>query len=208
MPACARGLSIGRLSGEAVALPEDCRTPVPLGEVRLLKQVHRNRIIHLDDWVPGIEADAVWTDRPRQVAAVRTADCLPILLADIDGGCVAAVHAGWRGLALGVIATAIAGLPVRAGRLRAWIGPRICDRHYPVGREVVDAFPDASQAFTPVPGDDRWMADLVAIATAQLKQSGVARVIDSGVCSFADARFCSARGGDRVERNHNLVWLC
>ena len=101
----------------------------PSSGLRPLRQVHGARCIHLDDWRPGIEADAAWTDRPGQVAAVRTADCLPVLVADPAGACVAAVHAGWRGLARGVIAEAVGALPVPAFRLAALLAQVVegCD---------------------------------------------------------------------------------
>lgn len=178
-------------------------------EPRWLKQVHGRRCIHLDDWTPGIEADAVWTGQPRRVVAVLTADCLPILLADIDLSAVAAVHAGWRGLAAGVIESTIEALPVRAGRLQAWIGPRICRDHYPVGGELLAAFarvPGAASSFRAI-GKRRWLADLPAIATALLAQAGVPRIVDSGLCSYGDRRFFSVRRDGRTGRTATLAWI-
>ena len=178
-------------------------------EPRWLRQVHGNTCIRLDDWSPGIEADAVWTDRPGQVVAVLTADCLPILLADAEGECVAAVHAGWRGLAAGIVAAAIQALPVDPNRLDAWIGPRICAEHYPVGDELLRAFdstPGAAAAFRQI-GADQWQADLPAIARLQLQRAGIPSIRDSGLCSHADPRFFSVRRDGRTGRTATLAWI-
>lgn len=171
-----------------------------------LQQVHGTRVLHLDDWRPEIEADASWTDRPGQVAVVLTADCLPILVGDACGRCVAAIHAGWRGLAHGVIAATLEALPVQADRLHAWIGPRISAVHYPVGPELVEglsAYEFAFQSLT----DGRWLADLPAIAIAQLQQSGLKTIVDSGLCSHADHRFFSVRRERPTGRIASLIWI-
>lgn len=173
--------------------------------LRPLRQVHGARCIHLDDWRPGVEADAAWTDRPGQPASIRTADCLPVLVADPAGGCVAAIHAGWRGLARGVIAETVGALPVAAFRLAAWIGPRICRAHYEVGPELRDAFPGHADAFRESRGD-RWLADLPAIAMAQLRACGIGRIEDSGRCTFADDRLASVRrDGQSAGRMTTLI---
>src|SRR6056297_2431266 len=131
-----------------------------------LKQVHGNRVIHLGDWYDGVAADAAWTDRPGQIAAVLAADCLPLLVADRKGTCVAAIHAGWRGLAAGVIGECISALPVPPQTLIAWIGPRICRQHYEVGQDVRSAFPADAGAFA-ASRQGHWLADLPAIAARQ-----------------------------------------
>lgn len=170
-----------------------------------LRQVHGRRVIHLDDWFDGIEADAAWTDRPGQVAAVLTADCLPLLVAARNGVCVAAIHAGWRGLAAGVIAECIAVLPGAPRDLIAWIGPRICRDHYEVGEDVRAAFANSAGAFVPTrPG--HWLADLPAIAGAQLRDAGVGEVIDSRACTAGSSRFFSHRRDQRTGRMASLIW--
>lgn len=176
------------------------------GPPRWLRQVHGNRVIYLDDWFDGVEADAAWTDRPGQVVAVLTADCLPILVADTERNCVAAIHAGWRGLAAGVIASCIEALPALPGSLAAWIGPRICAAHYEVGAEVraaLDAFPEA---FAPT-RKGHWTADLARIAEGQLTDSGVGRVIDSKACTFEGQRFFSHRRDQRTGRMASVIWM-
>lgn len=171
-----------------------------------LKQVHGNRVIHLDNWFDGIEADAAWTDRPGQVAAVLTADCLPLLVGARSGACAAVIHAGWRGLATGVIASCIEALPVRPDDLTVWIGPRICRRHYEVGEDVYQAFPDWSGQFTPSRAG-HWFADLPAIASGQLRDAGVGKVIDSKACTADATRFFSYRHERVTGRMASLVWI-
>ncbi len=176
------------------------------GSPRWLRQVHGSRVIHLDDWTHGIEADAAWTDRPGQVACVLAADCLPVLVAERDqAACIAAIHAGWRGLAAGVIGNAIAALPVDPGRLQAWIGPRIGRKHYQVGQSVRHALDDYACAFEPV-GQDQWLADLARIATRQLRNAGVERVIDSKACTAEDSRFFSYRRVTPTGRMAACIW--
>lgn len=171
-----------------------------------LKQVHQTRVIHLDNWHEGIAADAAWTDRPGQVATVLTADCLPLLVADDTGTCVAVIHAGWRGLAAGVIAECIHALPRPPERLVAWMGPRICREHYEVGAQVRDAFPGAASAFT-ANREGHWLADLPAIAMLQLRTAGVGKSIDSGICTAKGRRFFSYRREHRTGRMASVIWI-
>lgn len=171
-----------------------------------LKQVHGNRVIHLDDWHDGAVADAAWTDRPGQVAAVLTADCLPLLVADRAGTCVAAIHAGWRGLAAGVIGECIGTLPARPEALAAWIGPRICREHYEVGEDVRRAFPGAEHAFT-ANREGHWLADLAAIAGKQLRDAGVGAFRDSRVCTAEGSRYFSYRRDHLTGRMATAVWI-
>lgn len=175
-------------------------------EPRWLKQVHGNRVIHLDEWHEGIAADAAWTDRPGQVAAVLTADCLPVLVADLNASCVAVVHAGWRGLAAGVIDECIRALPVAPEALVAWIGPSICREHYEVGRDVRSAFADVADAFTEN-REGHWLADLPAIGKRQLCNAGVGQVIDSRACTAEGRRFFSYRHENRTGRMASVIWI-
>jgi YfiH family protein len=173
---------------------------------RWLKQVHGARVVYLGDWREGIEADAAWTDVPGQVAAVRTADCVPILLAAPDGACAAAIHAGWRGLAEGVVAAAVAALPISASALRAWIGPCIRQSRYEVGRDVRHALSDFGDAFLPA-RSGHWMADLPGIAARQLAGTGVTSVDDCGLCTAADPRLPSHRRAGSTNRLVTLIWI-
>ncbi len=171
-----------------------------------LQQIHGTQLIHLDDWQPGVEADAAWTDRPRQVAVVLTADCLPILIADSRQGRVAAIHAGWRGLADGIIPTVLDQLDISSDSM-AWVGPSIRQPAYEVGAEVVQAFPEHADQFVPN-ADGRWQASLQGIAVNQLGAAGVGRVIDSGICTYQDeAHYFSHRRSAPCGRQASLIWL-
>ncbi|MEM7054626.1 MAG: peptidoglycan editing factor PgeF [Pseudomonadota bacterium] len=172
-----------------------------------LRQVHGNAVIHLDDWQPEITADAAWTDRPGQVAVVLTADCLPILLAAEDTFCVAAIHAGWRGLAAGVIENTITAMTTVAKNLRAWIGPSIRQAAYEVGNEVVAAFADYPTAFVEN-ANGRWQADLQSIAQRKLTEAGVNQVDDCGLCTHQrHERLYSHRRNARTGRQASLIWF-
>jgi len=178
-------------------------------EPRWLRQVHGTRIVHLADWQPDIEADAAWTDRPGEVVAIQTADCLPILLADRDAAWVAGIHGGWRSLAGGIIGETLAALPVAGGKLVAWIGPGICGRCYQVGSEVRETFraidPALLEAFEP--DGDRWLADLKWIAAKQLRDAG-ATVFDCQRCTFEDEEdFFSFRLEGETGRMASLIRL-
>ena len=130
------------------------------------------------------------------VLAVLTADCLPILLCAEDGSAIAVAHAGWRGLASGVIEATIARLGVPGARLLAWLGPAIAAGSYEVGAEVraafVDAHPSAAAAFAPTrPG--HWRCDLYALARQRLAAAGVSSVYGGDFDTCTDARFYSYR---------------
>ena len=174
-----------------------------------LNQVHGSDIVHLDDWHAGIAVDGAWTDRPGQVAVVLTADCLPVLLADEAGHVVAAVHAGWRGLAAGILEHAVETLPVASDTLHAWIGPAICGDCYQVGDDVREAMlacdPAAAGAFRP--DGDRWRADLKALAAARLARHRV-HVHDAGRCTHGEPEsFYSFRRDGVTGRMASLIWL-
>ncbi len=186
---------------------------------RWLRQVHGTRVVHGDAVQPDLtEADAVWSDRPGQVCAVLIADCVPVLLADRSGRCVAAVHAGWRGLAAGIIPQTIATLPAPAAALIAHIGPCIGRDAYQVGPEVIQQIARAgvepvcqpsAPTSTTVPaaasaGDravdrapdrsPRFQLDLAATAHAILLKAGVGQVSTEDRCTCSDpSRFFSYR---------------
>lgn len=169
-------------------------------EPQWLNQVHGTRAVRWGtaDFDAGPpDADAVIADRPNACCAVRTADCLPILLCAVDGVEIAAIHAGWRGLAAGVVEQTIAAMSTPARQLMAWFGPAISQPAYEVGSEVRQAFlaadKDADKAFA---RNDRgrWQADLFGLATQRLNRAGVGRIFGGGLCTYADpVRFCSYR---------------
>jgi len=156
-------------------------------------------------------ADAAFTRQPGRVCAILTADCLPVLLTADSGDLVAAVHAGWRGLAGGVIEAAVRALGIAPERLLAWLGPAIGPRHFEVGAEVREALlqgdPGAGDAFVPN-SKGRFMADLAALARRRLASLGVGRLYGAGHCTFADAeRYFSHRRDGVTGRQATLIWL-
>lgn len=176
-----------------------------------LQQVHGTSVMVADGTARHAApcADACVVRDLEPVAVVLTADCLPLLLAGPDG--VAAVHAGWRGLADGVIESAVSALGSAPDRIHAWLGPAIGQRAFEVGPEVrasfVDADPAAAGCF--IPGrDDRWHADLYALARLRLAALGVHSISGGGWCTCEDAaQFHSyRRDGARSGRMATLVW--
>lgn len=179
---------------------------------RWLRQVHGTDLIHLDDWRPGVTADAAWTDRPDQVAAILSADCLPILLAHRSELLVAAIHAGWRGLAAGIVEQSVAALPTVPDELVAWIGPGIDPAAYEVGESVRDAFIARDRALADcfLPGrPGHFQADLKTIAARQLEAAGVLSSHNAGLCTAADPdRFFSYRRDQgHTGRQASLIWI-
>ncbi len=187
-----------------------------------LAQVHGTNVVAADDWRPDVEADAVYATVPGRVCAVMTADCLPLLLCDRDGGCVAAVHVGWRGLADGVIEAALRKLPVAPDRLLAWLGPAIGPDAFEVGGEVRERFTGADPGMDPGmdpcidsgaaalfrPGrPGRWMADLYGLARLRLRAAGIAAIHGGGWCTVRDSgRFYSYRRDGATGRMASLIW--
>ena len=157
------------------------------------------------------EADAAVTRAPGTVLAILTADCLPVLLCDRSGSVVAVAHAGWRGLAAGVIENAVCAMAVPASGIMAWLGPAIGPAAYEVGADVADAFtgndPGAAAAFAPR-AHGMFLADLYALARRRLAQLGVAQVSGGEACTYGDAaRFYSHRRDGRTGRMASLIWI-
>lgn len=182
-------------------------------EPRLLNQVHGAAAVQWADIAPGApapDADAIVSDQPGSLCVVRTADCLPVLLCSRDGSNIAAVHAGWRGLAAGVIEAAIDALQTRPADLLAWLGPAISQPAFEVGGEVREAFvavsPDTAAAFAPnLRG--RWQADLYLLGRQRLAASGVNRVFGGGLCTHADPEnFYSYRRDGSTGRMLSFVY--
>ena len=177
-----------------------------------LEQVHGVRVADLDAaGGAAAPADAVLTRSTGRVCAVQVADCLPVLLAARGGSAVAVAHAGWRGLAAGVLEATVAALGAAAGELVAWLGPAISQRHFEVGEEVRAAFlssdPDAGGAFI-ANARGRWQCDLAALARRRLGALGVTAVSGGTWCTYADpARFFSFRRDGRCGRMAALIWL-
>lgn len=147
----------------------------------------------------------------RGVCVVMTADCLPVLLCDRQGTVVGAVHAGWRGLAAGVIEAAVEKMAVAPGNLMAWLGPAIGPESFEVGCEVRDAFValdrNAACAFAPC-GQDKYLADICKLAKMRLNALGIFDVFGGNSCTFLESgRFFSYRRDGATGRQGTFIWL-
>ena len=176
-----------------------------------LNQVHSNRVVEVTEsqlLTTGLpDADASFTSLPNTVCAVMTADCLPVLVSDPSNGRVAAIHAGWRGLANGIIENTLSAMGCRDSA-RIWIGPAIGFQHFEVGEEVVDAFPSAQAHCFAALGNQKWLADLPEIAYQKLRELGGFCVSLSHLCSFANReRFFSYRRDGQTGRMVSGIWV-
>jgi polyphenol oxidase len=181
-----------------------------------LAQMHGIRVADLDATLgdgerAALMVDAAFTRRRGRVCAILTADCLPVLLTDDSGGVVAAAHAGWRGLAGGVLEATVRAMGERPERLMAWLGPAIGPGHFEVGAEVRQALlkedAGAEGAFTPN-ARGRFMADLGTLARRRLAALGVRRIDGGGHCTHADGeRYFSHRRDGTTGRQATLIWL-
>ncbi len=177
-----------------------------------LRQVHGVAVHDADAVLADVdpEADAAVTRRPGRVLAVLTADCMPVFFCADEGTAVGVAHAGWRGLAGGVIEATIAALGVAPASLVAWLGPAIGARSYEVGADVRSAFvdrdPGDAGAFASThPG--HWTCDLYALARARLERAGVARIAGGGFDTFSDDRFYSYRRHGETGRFASVIWI-
>lgn len=209
--------NLGLRSGDDPALVEENRrrlveqyslpsTPV------WLQQVHGVVVARAGQGSSGEPvADASVTSAAGCVLSVLTADCLPVLVCNEDGSEVAAAHAGWRGLADGVLEATIRALRSPASELLAWMGPAAGPQTYEIGADVRDALvrehsTDAAAFVATRPG--HWTVDLYALARRRLHDTGVSRVFGGGLCTISDpARFYSHRRDQRTGRMASLIWV-
>lgn len=176
-----------------------------------LTQVHGQRCVAAESAAAGCEADACVAHEPGRVCAVLTADCLPVLLCDRAGTAVGAAHAGWRGLAVGVIEASVAAMARPAAEILAWLGPAIGPESFEVGDEVRAAFVAADAAavaaFAPH-GTGKWLCDLYALARQRLAACGVHAVSGGECCTYRDRRqFYSYRRDGQTGRMASIIWI-
>ena len=175
-----------------------------------LNQIHGRRVACADGLITE-PADASVGTQAHAVCAVLTADCLPVLLCDQSADCWAAAHAGWRGLAAGVLEATAAALPAAPDRLMAWLGPAIGAACFEVGAEVRAAFCDVhpadAAAFLPAAAAGKHHADIYALARARLTRAGITTIYGGGLCTVTDARrFYSYRRAAQTGRMASLIW--
>jgi YfiH family protein len=210
-------MNLGLSSGDAGENVERNRAIVRAhlpGDPAWLAQVHGSSVADLDaarsDERP--RADAAVTSRRGRVAVVLTADCMPLFLTDAKGTRVAVVHAGWRGMAAGVIENAVRAVAPDGAQVHAWMGPSIGPRAFEVGPEVKEAFeradPAAASAFAPPHRPGKFMADLYALARQRLASVGVRSVHGGGFCTRDEPhRFFSYRREPKSGRMGAFIWI-
>ena len=180
-----------------------------------LRQVHGTEVLRFDvaAFAAGGEepvADAAVTSTPGVVLAILTADCLPVLFAEEGGLALGAAHAGWRGLAAGVLENTVAAMRCPTNRIVAWLGPAAGPQAYEIGEEVFEAFvaneAQAASAFVATrPG--HWRVDLYQLARQRLAAIGITRVHGGDCCTISDPqRFYSHRRDARTGRMASVIW--
>lgn len=177
-----------------------------------LEQQHTTNAV---EWTEGLlkppVADASWTNSPGQPLVIMTADCLPILITNRQGSLVATIHAGWKGLANGVVTKTLQQLPELPENLIVWVGPAISQDFFEVGEEVVRAFEDKpfeTSSLFQATKLAKWMADLPGLVKLELESLGVKQITLSGLCTYRQADlFYSYRRDGQTGRIASLIWL-
>lgn len=177
-----------------------------------LTQVHGTSIVNVASTCPHAEADAAIARMDRQICTIMTADCLPVLLCDVNGTTVAAAHAGWRGLEAGIIESTVKAMQISGTEIMAWLGPAIGPEAFEVGNEVRTAFiahdSAATSAFRPSTHPGKWLANLYLLAQQRLASCGVTQVYGADRCTFTEQEtFFSYRRDGSTGRMASMIWL-
>lgn len=210
------GLNLGAHVGDRPANVAENRrrvqaaVPLPLA---YLEQTHGNRVVAAADSVAApIHADAAFDRSGQTACAVMTADCLPVLLCDRAGSVVAAAHAGWRGLAGGILQNTVAAMQVPPLEIMAWLGPAIGPDAFEVGRDVWEAFclplgHAAEAAFQDI-GNGKYLADIYALARLVLQREGIGQIYGGDHCTVLERdTFFSYRRDGQTGRMLSAIWL-
>jgi YfiH family protein len=182
------------------------------GEPTWINQVHSTIAVNAITSNDGVEADAVFTSETNRVCAILTADCLPLLICNRQGTRVAAIHAGWRGLANGVIEATIEALNLPPDDILVWLGPAIGPDKFEVRKDVYDAFiqkdPKAADAFDKI-SDTQWLANIYALARLRLQKFHITHIYGGDLCTHSDQdRFFSyRRDGKIIGSITSLIWI-
>lgn len=177
-----------------------------------LKQVHGTTVVTAPIENKEVIADACYTTEKARICAVLTADCVPILICNHSATAVAAIHAGWRGLSAGVIENTVHAMQQPVDELMAWLGPAIGPTKFEVGNDVYETFcqqnADAASAFTQH-GEDKWLANLYALATFRLQALGISQIYGGEYCTYSqeDLFFSYRRDGKDTGRMASLIWM-
>jgi purine-nucleoside/S-methyl-5'-thioadenosine phosphorylase / adenosine deaminase len=177
-----------------------------------LEQVHGTVVANADAADCIVRADACIARKRGSVCVVMTADCLPVLLCDDDGSVVGAVHAGWKGLAAGVIEATVKAMGVAPQNLMAWLGPAIGQQAFEVGGEVRAAFvaclPQAAEAFITHGDQGKYLADIYLLAHQRLGALGITRIYGGSLCTYHQSdKFFSYRRDGVTGRMGTFIWL-
>jgi YfiH family protein len=176
-----------------------------------LRQVHGTAVTSWNDMRHSdVGEDAIVSNQPGQVCAVLTADCLPVLFCNKTGTKVAAAHAGWRGLAAGILEATVEKLGCHSTELLAWLGPAIGPQAFEVGNDVYGVFvelnADHASAFRP--HGDRLLADLYKLARLKLSGMGIEKISGGQFCTYTDKdKFFSYRRDGQTGRMATLIWI-
>jgi YfiH family protein len=175
---------------------DDSLDDLPL-KLHLLNQVHGNEVLDLANSLSALTADGVYTQAIETPCSIKTADCLAVFLCDQQGTEIAALHAGWRGLAQGVIFQGVRKFHAHAKELIAWLSPAICAKHYEIDRVVYDSFMQQALDYRDCfkqSSEGHWYCDLQRIARMQLEAMGVTQIFSDDLCTFEnEADFYSYR---------------
>lgn len=177
-----------------------------------LHQVHGTQVLNIDKATKALEGDALVTSQPNLACCVLTADCLPVFIAAADGSEVAVAHAGWRGLAEGVVENTVAAMKTDPTQLRAWFGPAIGPCHFEVGVDVVNKFQQqvdcvSDSCFGPSAKPGKYLANLFELARLRLNLLGV-EVFSDDSCTVCDnGRFYSYRRDGQTGRMANVILI-
>jgi polyphenol oxidase len=176
-----------------------------------LNQVHGAAVVIADEVISQDkalrEADAAYTQKSNIVCVVRTADCLPILITDKKGSVVAAIHAGWKGLACGVIEATLRKLSAPAEELLVWLGAAIGPDRFEVGEDVYEKFPEDHHAFQVIP-HHKYLCNIYLLAKNRLKKYGVSHIYGGTECTYTNShQFYSHRRAKDTGRMVSLIWM-
>lgn len=204
------GLHVGDEEASVIKNRQALKTSLNLpSEPLWLNQIHSNECI-LAEEDTNFNADAIITRDKTKVLAIMTADCLPILLSNLEGTEIAAIHAGWRGLLNGIVENTVNKMQSKPNQIIAWIGPAICQSCYETGPEVRDAYVNSygftDQAFKSC--GQHWLANLPQLAELILVNKGISKVYQSEVCTFEkENELYSYRRNAQTGRMVSLIWF-
>ncbi len=176
-----------------------------------LKQIHGTTVSMASTWQHGDEADAIVSTEPHQVCTIMTADCLPILLCNQQGNMVAAIHAGWRSLAAGIIEKTLLKFDCAPQEIIAWFGPAIGSTQFEVGQDVFDAFyqhsPQAKHAFLQT-DKTHYLANIYQLAKQRLNSKNIHSIYGGDFCTVTESnKFFSYRRDGITGRMVSMIWI-